>query len=117
MNCVGIQVEDALERLKVVETLPEGSHVRVVASKTDPIMASLDVLRNEYPKFHWTSKAVETETKSVQANLLVDLRRSFQQTNITPENIQDLILKRLEDEVTDPRLLERCRQRLREIVQ
>ena len=117
VNCVGIQVEDALERLKVVANLPDGSHVRVMASKTDPIMASLDVLRVEYPTIHWTSKAVETETKSVQANLLVDLRSSFQQLNITPDNLPELIMRRLEESVTDQRLLERCRQRLTEIVQ
>lgn len=117
VNCVGIQVEDALQRLKSVASLPDGSHVRVMASRTDPIMASLDVLRTEYPKLHWTSKAVETDTKTTQANLLVDLRRSFQQLNITPDNIKDLILKRLEEQVSDPRVLERCRQRLTEIVQ
>ena len=114
VDCTELTVEDALKKLECVKELPEGSHIRIAAGKSDPILTSLDVLRQQYPLFHWTSKVKETAT--VQAKLFVDMRESFQQVNITRENIEGLLLKRLPQLSQNSRVLERSQQRLLEMI-
>ena len=114
VDCSGLPVEDALKKVDAIAKLPEGSHLRIAATKQDPILASMDLMRRKYPHLHLTSKV--TEGASVQANLLVDLRSTFQQINITSNNITELVMSRLRTMTTDDRVLARCAQRLSEIV-
>ncbi len=110
----GSQVDEALESISAeVVKLPDDSHVRIKANKGDGILSSFDVLRKRFPKIHWSSKATEAEV--VQKNLLVDLRGTFAQVQITPDNIAELLSDRLDGLRLDPIVLERCQQRIREI--
>lgn len=116
INCGDLSVEEALKTLEKVRQLPDGSHVRVAAPKNHPILTSLDVLRKTYPTMHWTSKVTE-DTSTVQTNILVDYRSTFHQINITQDNLRELVLQRVGRLTQDPRLIDRCAQRLSEIVQ
>lgn len=114
IDCTSLSVEEALKSLEQVKDLPAGSHVRVASAKNDPILTSLDLLRKQYPNLQWTSKV--TETNAVQANLLVDLRNTFEQINITPSNITELLMKRIREMTNDEQVISRCTQRLSEII-
>ncbi len=114
LDVTGVELDQALKDIAAkVTSYPDDSHVRIRANKGDPILASFEVLRKTHPKINWSSKA--TEVESVQANLLVDLRSSFAQVQITPDNIAELLTARLDMMSLDPAVLERCQQRIREM--
>lgn len=115
IDCTGLEVDLALNRLaQEVERVPADSHLRVKANKSDPILASFDVLRKKHPNVHWSSKVTEEET--VQKNLLVDLRTEFTQIQITPDNLMELMMERVRGLTDDPALLQRCSQRIGEMI-
>ena len=115
LDCTGMTVEAALDHVAVeVGKVPPDSHLRIKANKGDPILVSFDTLRKRHPTIHWSSKAVEVET--VQPNLLVDLRETYSQIQITPENIKELLEKKLLELTSDPALLQRCTARMNEII-
>lgn len=113
VDCTGLPVDDALKVLESkVSQLDDGSHVRVKADKTDPILQSFDVLRKRFPLIHWTSKVGESQAQ--QASLLVDLRSSFVSIQITRENLSELLLAKVKQLTQDPLVLERCAKRIEE---
>lgn len=115
IDCSGLTLVEALERIgDLVTDWPDDSHVRIKAAKTDPVLASFDVLRKRFPEIHWSSKA--TEIESVQKNLLVDLRSTFSQVQITPDNISELLMRKVSELTNDPTVLERCQQRMTEFI-
>ena len=116
IDCTKMELEPALDLLSIAAgQVPEDSHLRVKALKSDPIMASFDVLRKRHPQIHWSSKVTEEETET-QKNLLVDVRSAFNQIQITPENIEELLIDRLKGMTSDPSVLQRCAKRLKELI-
>jgi DNA repair exonuclease SbcCD nuclease subunit len=114
INCQGLSVEDAFQKLEDVAALPPDSAVRVEAEKGNAIL-SLDVLRKKYPHVSWSSKVAETA--QTQAKMLVDLRSTITQIPITRANIRELLMARVRARTSDPQILNRCEQRLTEITQ
>lgn len=115
IDVTNVEVEEALNRLAYeVSMVPADSHLRIKANKSDGILQSFDVLRKKHPGIHWSAKA--TETESVQKHLLVDLRGTFAQVQITPENIAELMHERVQLLTNDATVLQRCTQRLQEII-
>lgn len=115
LDCSGMEIERALDSIAIeVGKVPTGSHLRIKANKQDPILVSFDTLRKRHPDIHWSSKVLESE--AVQPNLLVDLREAYTQVQITPENIRELLERKLGELTSDPILLERCAARMREII-
>ncbi len=111
IDCTGLPVDDALTTIReVASRYPEGSHMRIRAGWNDPIMSSMDLLRNHYPLYRWTSLA--DKKKETQAKLLVDLRSEFTQVAITSTNIEELLMAKLRQLTTDPAVIERCRRQL-----
>lgn len=116
IDCTGMELDSALDTLAIVAgRVPEDSHLRIRANKADSILASFDVLRKRHPQINWTSKVTEEESV-VQKNLLVDLRTAYAQVQITPENIGDLLMERVASMTSDPLILQRCSQRMREMI-
>lgn len=114
INCKGLTVEDALEKLKIVETFPDHSHVRIAASRSDPILSSVNVLRVKYPKLHWTTKSLDRE-EVTQPTLLVDMRDTFVQLNINSRNITELLMERIRRKTQDARILAECERQLGDV--
>ena len=115
VDCTGQPVEQALETLtKVVAQVPDDSHIRVKASVADPILANFDVLKKRYPTIHWSSKVSDKEV--AQKNLLVDLRSTYTQIQITPENISQLLMEKVSQLTQDPTLIEQCQLRMKELI-
>lgn len=112
IDCTGQSVDDALSSINVaVASVPPDSHIRIKGGQQDPILANLDVLRKQYPNLHWTSKVVEKE--QVQQNLLVDLRDTYNQIQITPENLTGLIMERIAQLTQDPLEIALCERQLK----
>ena len=112
IDCTGLIVEDALATIRTVAGgYPPGSHMRVKGNWNDPIMNSMDMLRNHYPLYRWTSLA--EKKKETQAKLLVDLRSEFTQIAITPANIEELLMAKIAQLTADSATIERCRQHLK----
>lgn len=115
IDCSGLDLETAFDKLAAtVAEVPDDSHLRVKANKPDPILASFDVLRKRFPQIHWSSKVVEGET--VQKNLLVDMRSTFTQVQITPDNIAELLMEKVAQLTRDPVILQRCSARMNELI-
>lgn len=115
VDCTGMPVEDALATIRDhVRTLPVDSNVRIKAGRRDPISNALDQMRTDYPTYKWSSKVVEDSV--TQPKLLVDLRSSFQQVTITPDNIEELLVARLIKDGASPDDIAHCRVHLLELL-
>lgn len=115
VNVGGMELEPALQAVdECAKGLPPGSAIRLVAEKGEPILHAINRLRRQYPMLQWTSKSVDV--KDVQKNLLVDLRGSFQEVQITSENITELLMPRVMRRTDNPAVQERCSQFLGELV-
>jgi hypothetical protein len=115
LDCIGLDIDKALDYLaSQVSLVPDDSHIRVRAAKSDPIVTSFDVLRKRYPSIHWSSKVTEDEV--AQKTLFVDQRAAFAQVQITPDNISELLREKLAYLTQDPVLLERCELRMKELI-
>lgn len=114
IDCSGLSAEDSLTAIRsVASKYPETSHMRVRANWNDPIMNSMDMLRNHYPTYRWSS--IAEKKKETQSKLLVDLRAQFTQVEITSANIEELVLAKLKQLNPDPAVFERCRAHLKEM--
>lgn len=111
-DCRGLTLDEALVRLESVRDLPVDSFVRIAAPRDDALLASLEIIRKTYPHVRWSVKT--TDSKEVQKNLLVDLRTSFQQTNLTRSNLPDLLMQRVRSMTQDSEVLAQCETLLAE---
>lgn len=114
IDCSTLDISNALEKLSIVKELPEGSFVRIKSKKDDVILTNIDLLRKQYPTLRWSSKV--SDDKENQSSLLVDLRDSFYQVNITRENIVELTLERIKNLTNDPLIHKECSRRLMELI-
>lgn len=115
VDCSGMPVDDAIKSIRErLRGLPAEANVRIKAGRGDPISAALELMRKDFPTYNWSSKV--TEEVSTQPKLLVDHRASFRQLNITPENLEDLLMERLAQAGHPPERLERLRRRLSEML-
>jgi hypothetical protein len=112
IDCTDLTLDETFDRLTSVADLPEGSHVRIKARKSDPIMSGMDTVARKYPHVYWTTKA--TEALEVQENLMVDKRIEINQTQFTEHNLGPLLMERVRARTTDPVLLARCETLLAE---
>lgn len=112
IDCNGLSLDAAMEKLSAVAQLPEGSAVRIMAARGETILSSLEVLRKKYPHLTWSTKPVENAV--TQTNLLVDLRSTYQQIPLTKSNLRELLMDRIRGLTNDPRVLSRCDECLME---
>lgn len=110
-TCTAMAIDEALAYLETeVEKLPQHSFVRVVASKADAILVSMDLLRKKFPTIRFSTKVDKDAEITTQA--LIDLRSSYQPVAITRENIKKLLLQRLQERGHPPELLARAEELL-----
>jgi hypothetical protein len=110
----GLSQDEAFEVTeKEVVNLPPSSHVRVVATGDDPVAATLEVLRKNYPSYQWSSKV--TSTAKVGRDTLTDLRATFQTQPITRETIGDMVRDQLSDMGLEEGDIGECMEALKEV--
>lgn len=101
LDCSGDSLDLAADKLhQLVLSLPEGSHIRILANKADPIVMSLTELRTKYTDHHLTTKVMDGDKGKREA---VDrIITPFTPAAITPDNLFDLVMTRFKEEVNDP---------------
>lgn len=115
INCEGLTLEDALAEIeRKCEGLPKGSFTRIQAKKDDGIINSLDTLKDQYPWFTWSSK-ISTKAMTDKESL-VDLRAKYKGIEIKQDNIEKLLMARIEQSIKDPVIINRCKALLQEVV-
>ena len=97
LTCRGTDVAKTLSRLeKRLNVLPPKSFVRIEAVKGDPILASLEVLKRGFPLLRFSLKVAGTGEITSQA--LIDLKSRYSPVALTAQNIQKLLLDRLQSQ-------------------
>lgn len=115
INCIGMELDVALSTIDaIVKDLPDGSYLRIEADKEEAILVNLDVLRAKYPTCVWSTKVSAKTTTGKE--MLVDMRSMYKGIALTKDNLGKLMLERLSAKVSDPFLLERCRELLNEVI-
>ena len=101
VECSGDSLDLATDKIQqTVLRLPVGSHVRVLANKTDPIILSLNELKTRFTEHFITTKVMDQDKGKREA---VDrIITPFTPAAITPDNIFDLMMTRFKEEVHDP---------------
>lgn len=101
VDCSGDSLDLATDKVEQqVLALPPGSHVRILANKTDPIILSLNELKAKYTEHFLTTKVMDQEKGKREAvNRIIT---PFTPAAITPDNIFDLVMTRFKEEVHDP---------------
>lgn len=98
--------DDYHTALEALRELPEDSHIRLEVNADSPALAALDVIRKQYPLFHWTVKS--HDRADVQKNLFRDTRGQFQQTDFTRDNLPQILMDRIRSKYTDADLIAQC---------
>jgi DNA repair exonuclease SbcCD nuclease subunit len=115
INCLGLAIEDALEKIyAVADKIPKESYLRIESNKDDPIMVSLDTLKNKYPFIIWDTKISTKDNKGRE--MLVDMRAKFQGIDITKNNIVQLLMDRIQTKINDKTLTNKCQSLLSEVI-
>lgn len=115
LKCTGKEVETALKYIdKTLKTLPQDSHIRIEASRTDAILANLQMLKTKYPEFNFTSKYDKDTEPDKQT--VIDIRQTYQPVAIKKSNIEKLLIDRLKERGVDPMVIKRAEELLNEHV-
>lgn len=93
IDVTGLDVEEALKRLAVVEKYPEKSAFEIKASSSDPISKSLETVRARYPEYSW---AMDIEKTNTIEKKIEEMSFNFNPVDITKENIVALTQPRLQ---------------------
>lgn len=114
IDCVGLTLDESLERISNFVNFPPGSFFRITAHKGDAIFAGVDIVKARYPEHRWSVEAAKTDA-DVQKRLLVDLRKTNTQIHIGSTNILSLAMTRIATMTQDPQVLAQCERSLQEI--
>ena len=115
IDCTGLPIEIALERVSHHVDVPDDSHFRIQVQPGDAMSAGLDVVKSQYPQHHWTIDVSKSE-KDIQKKLLVDLRSNFTQIHIGSENIKPLLMERIRKHTQNSEILAQCERALDEVI-
>lgn len=93
IDLTGLEVEDALKKLSIVENYPLKSAFEIKAKNTDPIAKSLETIRARYPEYTWS---MDIEKSDSIEKKIEEMSFNFNPIDITRENIVSLTTPRLE---------------------
>lgn len=94
IKCGDMDLDTNLIRIgEIVSKLRPGSHVRISADETNPILTNIDELRKSYPLIHFTSKKEKDKEKIKE--VLLDFEVKYEPINITSSNIKELLMGRM----------------------
>lgn len=93
LDCTQLTLEESFKKLDVVKDYPDGSHVRVLAHRDDPVLVNMELLRTTYPHVKWTTKTQVSDNP--QSHLLMDLRANYEEIQLTASNLPELLEKRM----------------------
>lgn len=118
VHCRGLSVEEAHEKiLSEVESLPEGSHIRILADKDTAILQSVALYEKALPHFFWSGlgKTDEDKTAEQQTQMLQN-EMEYTPIEITRQNVQKLVSDALVKLGVDPEIQQLAERKLAELV-
>lgn len=118
INCRGLSFDDSHEKIMLDSTdLPDGSHVRIVADIGNPILMSVATYEKEKPYYTWTALAKTDEDKSIaQQTELLQSKEEYIPIEITPSNVEKLVMDILLSRNIDMDLVTLAGEKLNELV-
>jgi DNA repair exonuclease SbcCD nuclease subunit len=117
IDCRNLSFDDSHEKvLTDTVSLPDGSHVRIVADIGNPVLQSIATYEKEKPYFFWTGlgKAEEDLTFTQQVQLLQE-KEQYVPIEITRQNVQKLIADLLAKQDLDGEILQLAERKLAEL--
>jgi DNA repair exonuclease SbcCD nuclease subunit len=104
VDCTGLNLEDSLTKIdNLINTMPIDSHVRVIAEKGAPILVGFKEVTDRY-RLHWlTQKTVGGE--KINREAVSAIITPFTPAAITPDNIVEMVMKRVRERTDDPVLI------------
>lgn len=112
INCKGLDLEQTLAKIHAaVNSLPDGSYVRLESEVSNPVFTNMDVLTRAYPFLHFSKLPLETVTEQL---VLVEAAEVYIPPSITPENVHGTLMSRMQARVVPSRVLDRSSEILRE---
>lgn len=94
-----MSVSDAMDQIeREVKSLPDRSHVRIVAVKENPILEAINDLKSRYANIFWDKKESNGKKKSVEK---LDTRSMIKTEPITPDNIGNMVMRWIENRDID----------------
>jgi len=116
--CHGLPIQEVNVLLrKAVETHPPGSAFRLRCHASDAITGDLEAIRRMYPNHQFTLTRDESRTASKALQQVFDGAEDRVFTDITLENLMDLLTPELTRWVSDPDRQGRVRDRLHSILE
>lgn len=106
LECEWLSLEDTLKKVsEAVEHLEDGSFVRLACTKDNPILSEMDQLVRMRPLITW-SKIVRNPDDEHEQIRDDEINDEYIPIQITRENIQKLVMSRMEMKTSDPAMLE-----------
>lgn len=104
VNCLNMTLEETLVRVREkTGWLPDGSHVRVLCNKDNPIKVEVDQLMRERPLITWSTK-IEKEDGEIDYIEDAELQDEYVPITITRDNIAKLVMTRVMQKSVDPEI-------------
>ena len=104
VDCTGLPLDEALTKIdNLISTMSIDSHVRVIAEKGAPILVGFKEVTDRY-RLHWlTQKTVGGE--KINREAVSAIITPFTPAAITPDNIIEMVMKRVRERTDDPVLI------------
>lgn len=107
----GLSAEDAIKKVrKYLVGLPEQSHIRIYANKGEPILLQdkYDDLIRENIIYNWSKPKVDDPTILVDDEVILNQNFAHTMVSIDRQNIEKLLIERLERKSYDERSIKKC---------
>lgn len=91
----GVDLKTAIKRLEAVEEWPQGSHVRLLLSRSDEAYPAVNEIKARFPQFNLSTKVVEVEVFASEEEVLMDPTSIVA---IRPDTIRDKLMARIKGE-------------------
>ncbi len=118
IDCRGLSVDDSHELiLRTVDPLPDGSHIRILAERANPILQSVATYEKKMPYFFWTGLGKDNEDLSIaQQTELLQKEAQYTPIEITRQNVQKLLADALAGMNLEEGIAELAELKLAELV-
>lgn len=115
VECEDLTLEETLQKIQdKTNWLPDGSHVRIICSKENPILTEMDQLVRMRPMITWT-KLVRKESDEVSYMEDKEFADDYVPITITRDNIAKLVLQRVQQKTPNPQIHELAQSFLAEM--
>lgn len=98
VDCSGLMASEVFEKIQALVDLgmlPNSSYVRLQGNRHDPAIIGLKEIRREFPLLIFDDPKVNKE-KVVESTLFTDARNRFEEITVTPDNLKQLLMPRIE---------------------